>query len=1107
MSVGSLVSVPELASEGVARLIGELPGYWKLRFLKSGAELTQETYAVVRHCLLPGTRIRVRVKDEDRFGSILGDAIAQDRTSGLLVYRVGWTGGGTARVREDGISEVIEEEDPGERLATIGFHDLRPIRSGRGGAAPRQEPWGPIAFAARERLLAWRDEVLAATGGVAALASARIVPLPHQIHAARRVLGDREVRFLLADEVGLGKTIEAGLILQSLSSLGGTRRVLIVAPGALVSQWFVELHVRFGGRDLTVIDGERLRNLDGNPWTADRMVVSMKALEDLDGKAAIQFATTKWDVLIVDECHRLQGGSILAKRLAVASKATRHVLLLSATPGRSDPKAWLNLLHLLHPTAWRPDDDAGAANRLAHRDQIAALAKETAAGGDTAALAARWKDLLAGDAQAEALADHLATGDREAGTALIAHAREHHDPERRIVRRTRGDLHRLGSALPGLSLATRELREVTYTVDADEGAVHQALGVYAKRLIETHGTPPRLMHWLLSLHLASAHPAVIRRLVALRQAVLDDPETAATYAARVHSDEGLTQVIRPDLSEGEVATHLATSAACHVAASEGADLEALHQAVETWNARAARKSTPRLTALIKALREFWAESPGEKVLLFTAHALAVEALRSALEQELGEEAVTTFGAHQDVLGREEAARRFAKEAACVVMVCDPLGGEGRNFQFASLVAHHDLPWSVAAIEQRIGRVDRLGRDGVVESLIVLPERGRLDRAWGDLVREATAVFTRPSSGLEFALDAFEGEALLAALTPTPNGIAGAAGIASIADTLIDRLRAERVAAESRDDAALATSAEELAEAAALAERLEKVEAPDDALSWWIRAQGGKAKREEEAPHAWRLRLPRSDATERGITQRKAALAHPDLAFLAPGNDLVDGQLRDAEQAHWATATAWRRAPGDHCQQWEGLRAVYTLAPDLGALAAAGVPLDCLRRLWVATPLRREVVFVRGSGATVEDDDRVLQHLRPPFDHRGQDRAISANGDREAWTRPWAAGQTQGIADWQASVRAALAAARDHAVQAFAAERDEAAQTLQERLDAAVAAAVAVAARLESRLGASHADTKVAFAERDAARAEREALIAALRGATVSLESAAWVVVG
>ena len=1113
MSIGGLVAVPELASEGIARLIGEQPGFWKLRFLASSAESTQETHSVVRYCLLPGSRIQVKVREDVRVGTILPTAIARDRTSGLLVYRVEWAAGGTAQVREDGITGVIEESDPVVRLATVAFHDLRPIRSGRGGAAPKLEPWGPIACSARERLLEWRDAVLAATGGVSALASARIVPLPHQVHAARRVLADREVRFLLSDEVGLGKTIEAGLILQSLASLGGADRVLIVAPGALASQWFVEMHVRFGARGVTVIDGERLRTLDGNPWIQhSHIIVSMKALEDLDAKAAMQFATAKWDVLIVDECHRLQGGSLLAKRLAMASKATRHVLLLSATPGRSDPMAWLNLLHLLHPTSWRLDQVDAVATRLAQREAMATLAAATQTASskkEMAALLTQWRPLLIGDASGLALVDSLATADNidTAREALLTHVREHHDPDRRIVRRTRADLLRLGTALPGLSLATRELRLHSYHPDADEQAVQAAFAAYARFCIDQHGTPPRLVHWLLSLHLATAHPAVLRRLVALRQAVIDDPETAATYSARIAADEGLAQVIRPDLSEGEVATHLATSAACHADADELPLLAALQDAAENWNARAARKSTPRLRALIAALETFWAERPDEKVLVFTANPIAIEPLRAAFAAALGEEAVATFGAHQDVLAREEAARRFATVRACTVLICDPLGGEGRNFQFASLVAHHDLPWSVAAIEQRIGRIDRLGRDGVVDSLVLRPDDDGIDAAWTDLVQAATAVFERPSGGLEFALDAFESQALLAALAPAGASIAGGAGIRAVAPALTALLAKERASADRRDDAALVAAGEDLARSAKLAERLAAVEAPGEALGWWIRAQGGKAKREDEAPYAWRLRPPRSDAIERGTTDRATALAHHDLAFLAPGNALVDELLRDAYSSRWATATAWRRGPGDGCQRWEGLRAVFVLTPDLNALSAAGLPLDAARRLWLTLPLRREIMFVRREDLALEEDPAVLAHLRKPFDHRSQDRAISVGGAREAWTRPWAAGQVDQITAWQDGVYKTAAAARAAGEQAFAVDRAECALRLDEELAALAAATTAAAERLAQTVGENHPDTVVARREAAAASTERTALLKALADATVALESAAWMVVG
>ncbi len=273
--------------------------------------------------------------------------------------------------------------EPSEQLAQAAFHELRPAHDAR--LPP--EAWGAPMLCAREALLAWRDRAWSDAGGVVALSGARVVPLPHQLITARRVLADRQVRFLLADEVGLGKTIEAGLIMQSLLALRPKLRVLVLAPGALLSQWFLELYVKFGGRSFLMLDRERMEGYPGNPWKDEQFLLSShRVVEELEGVGALRLAQSGFDLVIVDECHRMQPGGALFKRVAALSKHAPHVLLLSATPSRQHARAYLALLSLLQPQVYRHDDAEGFATKLAaHAAVTAALARTVRASGRRAA--------------------------------------------------------------------------------------------------------------------------------------------------------------------------------------------------------------------------------------------------------------------------------------------------------------------------------------------------------------------------------------------------------------------------------------------------------------------------------------------------------------------------------------------------------------------------------------------------------------------------------------------------------------------------------------------------------------------------------------------------
>ncbi len=1170
MPVGALVAIPELQSEGVARLTAEQGGNSTIRFLTTGAVKTQESRQVSRYALLPGTRVTVAVSGAaPRAAHILPQGIQRDATSGLLVYGVRYEDGVETRIREDAIASVTIPSDPLEQLATATFHDLRPAH----GTRSPPEPWGPPIFSAREELLAWRDSAWSGTGGVVSLAGARVRPLPHQLLTARRVLADRQIRFLLADEVGLGKTIEAGLVMQSLLAMQPTLRVLVVVPGALVSQWFLELFVKFGGRPFLMLDSERLQTHPGNPWKDEQFVIaSNRALEELDNKGALRVAQSQWDLLVVDECHRMQPHGVLYKRVSLLSRHSPHVLLLSATPARQHPDAYLALLALLQPQVYRVDDHEGFAAKLAAHDRVVELLGRTrdATVDGLRALAPAWKALLGADpllaARAEALS---AAGDdsalEAARASVMAHVREHHQLDHRIVRHRRHVLARLSQAtgVAGLTMAVRTVERVGYTLDKAEASVREQFAAYRAALMSPYagavtamdvaptdsaaadgdstvggnsaaggspaaggkkkrkpklaeaaasteaaeaqagGTgpreiPPRLAHWLLQVELAvGAHPRVLERLLAMRATVLADPEEFAEYRDRALTGETLSQVLRNDLSENEITAHVAVSAACHCDnPDETPALEALRAAAAAWG----KKVPSRDKALIKRLEEFWIEHPQEKVLIFTNHGLTVAPLEQALIETFGEHAIETFGAHQDTVAREEAARRFRDDARCWAMVCDPLGGEGRNFQFVSVVAHHDLPWSIAGVEQRIGRVDRIGRDGDVPSWVIAGDSPEcVDAAWADILERAVGVFTGPSSGLEFVTDAIEARSLAATLA------AGAEALRAIEPELAGIVARERATADRREEELFQQETGVFAEAAKLAQAIDTAQAPVEAVLRWLRGMGGSARRDDESHKLFHLRARHNDKPDHGTLDRQLALSRPELAFFAVGNGLVDRTLDDAAGARWCAAQAWRRKAARGVAAWEGVRVVFALGYDLGAVLAAELRLESLRRLFLIAPPSRISVCVRGDGA-VETDPEALALLAPGFDVRNGDTTISQGASRDAWARPMVAGPLDQVTRWQDRVRLAGAAAIRHAEASLPAMRDAQLARLEAGFAESVAVARGQAAAAEAALGPSHAETLRAQAEALDEERQAGALSAALAGARLEMSSISYVVV-
>ena len=221
------------------------------------------------------------------------------------------------------------------------------------------------------RLDALELERVRQAGGLGSFLGGRIELFPHQLHVAERAAATDPVRWLLADEVGLGKTIEACLVLARLLRSGRAERALVVAPSTLTVQWLGELWRKFH-QVFVLLDAERRADVTRelgkgfNPFEAHtRMVV---ALEDLVGEPALarKAAGARLDVLVVDEAHRLERrrghpGSPAYRAVAPIAAAARHALLLSATPLEADLHGFFRLLELLRPEAYGSEDEFVAA--------------------------------------------------------------------------------------------------------------------------------------------------------------------------------------------------------------------------------------------------------------------------------------------------------------------------------------------------------------------------------------------------------------------------------------------------------------------------------------------------------------------------------------------------------------------------------------------------------------------------------------------------------------------------------------------------------------------------------------------------------------------------
>ena len=491
-----------------------------------------------------------------------------------------------------------------------------------------------------------------------------VIPLPHQLRALERALAREPVRYLLADEVGLGKTIEAGLILRELKLRGRVRRTLVVAPKGLVAQWVAEMKLHFGEEFRTLVpsDFSGLRRVAGeeNVWEAfDQVVCPMDSVKPSDGRRGWSqkrleqynrerfedLVAAGWDFIIVDEAHRLGGSTDQVARYRLGqglAGTTPHLLLLSATPHQGKTEPFHRIMSLLDDRAF-PDPEA-------------------------------------------------ISRDRVAGYVIRTEKREAIDTEGNPLFRPRS------TRLEPIAWEGRHVRQRALYAAVTE-YVREGYNRAIREKRHYVGFLLLLMQRLVTSSTRAIRVTLERRLKALE---LPDeqlglfPELSEEDLLDLDSDEQVEALLTArlkDLRDERSEVRLLLDAA-RMAETEAVDPKA--EALLAWIYRLQRKEG----------------DPNLKILVFTEFVPTQEMLREFLS-ERGFSVVCLNGS----MGMEERAQ--AQEAFATdtrVMVSTEAGGEGLNLQFCHVVINYDIPWNPMRLEQRIGRVDRIGQEKPVLAL-------------------------------------------------------------------------------------------------------------------------------------------------------------------------------------------------------------------------------------------------------------------------------------------------------------------------------------------------------------------------------------------------------
>ena len=516
-----------------------------------------------------------------------------------------------------------------------------------------------------------------------------VIPLPHQIWALSRAIAGDRVRYLLADEVGLGKTIEAGLILRELKLRGLVKRVLVIAPKGLVTQWVAEMRTHFNEdfRLLIPSDFSAYRRIarEDNIWQSHPQVVcpmdSVKPMESRRGWSAKQVAeynqerfedlvSAGWDMVIVDEAHRLGGSTDQVARFKLGqglSEAAPYFLLLSATPHQGKTDAFHRLLSLIDAQAF---PDVGSVTRDRVQPYVIRTEKRRAITAEGKPLFKPRKTELVPVSWGEAHQDQ-----RLLYEAVTEYVRE------------------------GYNQAMREKRS------------------YIGFLM------------ILMQRLVVSSTSAIRTTLERRLEVLEAPQEQLSLFP-MYSDDDWADLDGQEQIETLLTTR--PSALTNSQDSEFGQPQAAPKGREPWmasvkNERAEVKllleaatrceqagPDAKAEALLDWLYRLQADEgdPELKVLVFTEFVPTQQMLQQFLT-ERGFPVVCLNGS-MDMDERKKVQDAFAENAR--ILISTDAGGEGLNLQFCHVVINYDIPWNPMRLEQRIGRVDRIGQTHVVRAV-------------------------------------------------------------------------------------------------------------------------------------------------------------------------------------------------------------------------------------------------------------------------------------------------------------------------------------------------------------------------------------------------------
>ncbi len=547
----------------------------------------------------------------------------------------------------------------------------------------------------RDAWLHYEAQTLPIVEGASALTSAKIDLLPHQVVLTHRIASSRPRRFLIADEVGLGKTIETALALRELASRGELRRALIIVPAGLVNNWHRELNEVFNlNFEIFGSEGDITDKRSNAFAKHDRLIASIDTLKR-PARIRRLLEAPQWDLVVFDEAHHLaaikSGGKVRKTenyKLAEALRGhTRDLLLLSATPHQGDHFQFWMLTRLLDPTLFEsPEQMVAERHRL--NAVVFRRTKADSCRPDGSPLFARrlvhTESFIMGD------------GERRFYEHLRTYLMDGFDLAKRQGNQGRalGFLMAIFQKIAASSFAAvkRTLRRRLLLLTVHEGVLRdRALDVDNRDRLFIEARE------MIHADMGIAHDGIGRSEV---DRVLADLKFRVVKSI---NKEGL-EFAADDFAFEQVA------AAGEEALVGVVDLYLPEERTRIKELLALFPSSQetKVKKLLDGLGALWRNNPAEKIVVFATYLGTVDAIASEIDQVYPGQGVVVLrgGDHGAKLAAE---RRFKQKDGPRVLVCTAAGREGINLQFSRVLFNFDLPWNPMDVEQRIGRIHRYGQ--------------------------------------------------------------------------------------------------------------------------------------------------------------------------------------------------------------------------------------------------------------------------------------------------------------------------------------------------------------------------------------------------------------